>query len=273
MALDQNDQFYLQRPVPGSKDYEKIKTTVGDLDTYIVGGITTDYNDLSNRLDQEIIDREQGDNNLELQIEEVNNRLADVGSEIFAVVVNGTFKYRIAQYCKEEYQVDIAGCADITDPYLKADCLDTSLDNYHKCVANNVLYNSVGGVYLVSSVYNYETTESIFLSSSDDDGQEIVFEDIMEGDFIEVVGTKMISDGTNQIEVIDNTNYAIYEIKKTSEHVYEEASDSPGFTTKNLHRFDVSYRNSSGKPSVNNRYFVKIMLDMERQRMVSRLLK
>lgn len=264
MSLQLTDQFYLQRPKPGasSKEYIKIKTTISEINTYIVGGITTDYNDLSDRLDQEIVDRIDGDNDLTLQIEQVNNRIAAVGAEIFNIVVSGTFNYRIAQLCKEGYTVSRNTCGGISNPILLEDCLDTALQSYHQCVADNILYDSRGSAYLIANVYDYEGTESFFLSTVDADGTAIVYEDIFPGDYIEIVGTKLISDSNgNEVEVIDNSNYAIYEITKTSEEIFDEAND----TDEKLLRFDVRYRNSSGKPSVNNRYFVKIMLDMERQ--------
>ena len=263
MALQQNDQFYLQRPKVGlsSKEYTKVKTTLSEINTYIVGGITTDYNDLSDRLDQEIVDRTDGDNDLTLQIEQVNSRIAAVGAEIYNITVSGTFNYRIAQLCKEGYTVTNNTCAGLSDPFLNETCLDSSLQSYHQCVADNVLYDSRGSVYLVSDVYDYEGTESFFISTRDADGNGIIFEDILAGDFIEIVGTKIVDDNGTDVEVIDNSNYAIYEITKSSEVVFDEAND----TSESLYRYDVLYRNSSGKPSVNNRYFVKIMVNMERE--------
>lgn len=261
MALQLTDQFYLQRPDKGTKEYTKIKTTVNEVTQYITSGITTDYNDLSDRVDQEILDRTNGDINLALEIEQVNNRIATLGAEIYNIVIDGVFVYKIAQYCKEQYVVNMVDCDNLTNPFEYDTCKADSLEIYQQCVADNTIYNSVGGVYLVSSAYIYEDTESIFISTQDADGNSVIHEDILVGDYIEIGGIKTINDGTGQVEVVDNSNYAIYRITGSTLVSFPEAQDP----TQSIYKYDVEYLNSTGSPSVSNRYQVKVMLDMERQ--------
>lgn len=259
MALQPSDQFYLQRPIQGSKDYDKIKTTVRDIDEYISTGITTDYDNLSDRLDQEIVDRIDGDENLAGQIEGLNDRLASIGKEIYNVTASGKFEYQIVQGCKNSYTLLHNLCDDGSPDHIVEQCELNARQSYLECIASDVTVDSRGRFYLETPNFEFNTAGSIFSSTVDDDGFNVSYDDLLPGDYIEILGLITQSDGT---EVVDNFNYAIYEITGSE---FPSATEDFIGSVESLHRFDISYLTSTGKLKVGQRYVLNFMINMERE--------
>lgn len=261
MALQDTDQFYLQRPVPGSKDYEKIKTTVRNIDDHISNGITTDYNNLSDRLDQEIVDRTDGDEALAGQLEGLSDRLATIGKEIYNVTASGKFEYNIAQDCKTSFTLLTNLCNDGSPSHIVEQCKSDARQAYLACIAQTITpgnYDSRGKFYLETPNFEYDQAGSIFSSTIDDDGFNVTYNDLLPGDFVEILGITTLSDGT---EVVDNFNYAIYEITGSE---FESVVEENG-RVESLHRFDIAPLSSTGKPKVGKRYILNYMVNMERE--------
>ena len=256
MALQDTDQFYLQRPKPGSKDYQKIKTTVKNIDEYVRNGLDLEFDDLSDRLDQEIIDRTEGDIDLTNQIEGLSDRLAVIGAEIYNIAATGIFKYRISQHCKGVYIPLANACSG--DEYELANCFDNATDAYHQCLALSPDADTRGSFYLNSANYQYDQALSIFVSTIDDDGKNVEYDELFEEDYVEIAAVKVLDDGT---EVIDNFNYAIYKIKKAEFDPYVEENGG----IEKLYRFDLEYLAHVGVPSVLNRFKLNFMINMERE--------
>ncbi len=260
MALQPSDQFYLQRPNQGSKDYEKIKTTVKDIDEYISTGITTDYDNLSDRLDQEIIDRIDGDEHLSGQLEGLSDRLASIGKEIYNVTASGKFEYRISQGCKNSYTLLDNLCDDGSPDHIVAECKSNARQAYLECIASDVATDdSRGKFYLETPNFEFDQAGSIFSSTVDIDGFNVTYEDLLPGDFVEILGITVLSDGT---EVVDNFNYALYEITGSE---FQPATEDFIGSVESLYRFDISYLTSTGKPKVGQKYVLNYMVNMERE--------
>lgn len=264
MALQDTDQFYLQRPktsagsTGSSKEYQKIKTTVKSIDEYIRGGLDLEFDDLSDRLDQEIIDRTDGDIDLGNQIEGLSDRLAVIGAEIYNVAASGVFVYRLSQPCKGVYLPLANGCSG--DAYEMENCIDNATDAYHQCIALSPepAEDSRGSFYLNSSNYQYDKALTIFVSTIDDDGKNVEYDELFEEDYVEIAAIKVLDDGT---EAIDNFNYAIYKIRKAGFDPYIEENGG----NEELHRFDLEYLAHVGVPSVLHRFKLNFMVNMERE--------
>lgn len=260
MSLISTDEFYVQRRVPGTKEYEKARVSVETLEDYILGGYQDGVTDLDDKLNQEIQDRIDGDSELAGQMDGLTDRIRVISNELYDTLVQDEYIYRLDAVSKQNYEVLLANeCSGLTGDDL-AVCKDTQLDVYHDSVAGNPAADSRGCFYLVTGNYRYDGVTSIFLSDTTNDANTIDLEQATVGSLIEIINvTKSVGGG----EIIDNFNYGFYKVTNLGGK-YEEMND----TATNLYRFDVEYVGSSPTnpmPSLqdgDNKFLVKLVLDL-----------
>lgn len=260
MSLISTDEFYVQRRVPGTKDYDKARVSVETLENYILGGYQDGVTDLDNKLDQEIQDRIDGDSELAGQMDGLTDRIRVISNELYDTLIQNEYIYRLDAVSKQNYEVLVANnCVGLTGDDLVA-CKDTQLGVYHESVAGNVAADSRGCFYLVTGNYRYDGVTSIFISELSDDGETIDLEKATVGSLIEIINVTQSVGGE---EIIDNFNYGFYKVTNLGGKFIEENDLST-----NLYRFDVEYVGSSPtnvSPSLqdgDNKFLVKLVLDL-----------
>ena len=263
MALFPEDQFYLQRSRGGTKDYDKMKVSLEELETHILGGYNDQVDDVNDRIDQEIIDRIEGDENLKGQVDGLTDRMRVISNELYDTVVQNEYEYKFNTDQFENYRILVKNECATLPLFEQAICRQQKLDVYGQGLAGDGDADTRGGFYLASLNYDYERTEGVLLSDTTKNGTRLDLSTITLGSLIEVINIIQTDAGTDGI---DNYNYGFYRITKIG-GVFEETNgiaDAGG--PSHLHVFGVDYVGSSGgPPSIqvgDNRFLVKVVLDL-----------
>jgi len=259
MTLLTTDKFYVQRTDLTSGEEVKLKSTISEIQSLIEVNIDSDLTDLSDAIKEEAILREDGDSNLQDQITGLSNRISDVGSEVFSVILNADYEYSVNTLCKNNYFIAInSTCSSLTgQDYI--DCVEANANILTSCVASDPAEDTRGRFYLVSPNYTYEQTTDILISDVTQSGEQVDFTDYQVGNYIKLIERTQDVNGT---DTLNDFNYGFYKITSVGNDSYEEELDN---TTK-LHRFGVEYISSSGKVStVDNNFKVQVMSDFADQ--------
>jgi hypothetical protein len=263
MTLNPLDQFYLQRS-EGGKDYTKHRVSVQELETHILGGYQDGVTEINDRLDQEIIDRKDGDSEIYEQIDALTDRISILSTELYDNIVSSEYEYVIDNDAKANYDVLTSqGCAGLTDTNL-VDCQREKADAYIDQIASSNISDSRGRIYLVNRDYTYKNTICIFLSDQDKAGNSVELSRVTKGSLLEMIAITQDSNGN---DIIDNFNYGFWKIIEVGVSFVENNGESvnPSY----LYKFDVEHVGSApenGKPSVQlgeNRFLIKLVADLQ----------
>ncbi len=261
--LNPLDQFYLQRSLDGS-NYTKHRISVEELETHILGGYQDGVTDISDRLDQEIVDRKDGDSEIYEQIDALTDRISILSTELYDNIVASEYEYVIDNDAKANYDVLTSqGCAGLTSDALVS-CQREKADAYIDQIASSSISDSRGRIYLVNRNYTYQNTICIFLSDRDKAGNSVELSRVTKGSLLEMIA---ITQDANGNDIIDNFNYGFWKIIEVGVSVVENNGEStdPSY----LYKFDVEHVGSApenGKPSVQlgeNRFMIKLVADLQ----------
>jgi len=253
--LEENDLFILQRnDVHVASKYEKLRTTLGSIRDFVHADFTGDLVDLENKLDQEIIDRGEGDDYLEGRIDGLADRIATIGDVVYPIILSGTMEYAYNAEANTNYGVCVgANCDAISDPDENLTCKIDCADQFNQFVADftamkrdNTFHTIVG--------QDWEDIQHFSVSSQVGDGMEYDWVDqVHPGDYIEFLETRNGSpnDGC----------YGVFEILDVAEESVDMTTISPPQTYT---RITVKCVGSSGRMDRSyRRYKVKVMMGLE----------
>jgi len=259
MTLLTTDKFYVQRTDLTSGEEVKLKSTLSEIQSLVELNIESDLTDLSDAIKEEAILRQDGDSNLQDQITGLSNRISDVGSEVFSVILNADYQYSVDTLCKNNYFISInSTCSSLTgQDYI--DCVESNANIFTSCVASDPAEDTRGRFYLVSPNYTYDQTTDILISDVTQSGEQVDFTEYQVGNYIKLIERTQDVNGT---DTLNDFNYGFYKITSIGNESYEEELDN----TAKLHRFGVEYISSSGKVStVDNNFKVQVMSDFADQ--------
>lgn len=250
MALLNTDQVYIQRDAITPEGFTKHKTTIGDIADQVKSNIDNDYDILNEKIDQEILDRVEGDEFLDSRVTALSNKIRTVSEEVFEIKTEGRLTYKRNNTHRNNYYVQLANC-DPSDPL----CPENTLDTFFKAIAADTLLPTDNGFFSISGADSdsYETTTHIFLSenigTSDFDWSTAA-----DNSLIKLSAVYVDSQG---VESASDTNYVVFRVVNVD---YPPETDA--LTGKLLYRIDVSYADSYGSPDLNNpEMFVQYMRD------------
>ena len=262
MGLELTDLLYIQRPpkAGGSPEFTRHKTTLDEVSMYIGANINTEVDEIKADLEQEIIDRGDGDTALDNRITALSRKLTNILDTLYASTMQGVVEYQINTTAWNNYIIGKSTCKNDPDleDFEKEVCLENNTQTYHTTIAEDAVYPPRKRVYFASGNHTWsDTTEVLISDIIDIEGVESTFDfsTVLENSYLKL--SCIYTDASGN-EVVDDLKYGFYQVVKADHVPVETSTSNPG---EYVYRLTVNYLVGNGKPSVGEKFYIQVARD------------